>query len=48
LEAIIMSLYGAKNPRVDKYATRKVMYDEPQKQDRGSEFVRSFDFTGAF
>ena len=44
LEAIIMSLYGAKNPRVDPYATRNVMYNEPTPEDRGHELVRSFDF----
>lgn len=50
LEAIIMSLYGAKNPRVNKYATRRVMYEQPEQQDRGHELVRSFDFnfTGVY
>jgi hypothetical protein len=44
LEALIMSLYGAKNPRVDRSATRKVMYEEPEDTDRGRELVRSFTY----
>lgn len=44
LEAIIMSFYGAKNPRVNPYATRKLMYEEPTPEDRGHDMVRSFDY----
>ena len=44
LEAVIMSLHGAKNPRVDRYATRKVMYEQPGPEDRGHELVRNFEY----
>jgi hypothetical protein len=44
LEALIMSFYGAKNPKVNPYATRKLMYEPPSPEDRGHDMVRSFDY----
>lgn len=42
LEAIIMSLYGVKNPKVNRYATRRVIYEEHGPDDISHELVRSF------